>query len=135
MKMLARFGDVPPPRSAALPMDRLLRLAPRMLNNCKKNAAARGIAFALDIEQVRYLIQSSGGHCMVSGIPFDTEFQVGGRRPFAPSIDRGDCKGGYCLENVQLVCVAVNMALHVWGPDVLYRIVEHMAPRVRRARC
>lgn len=135
VKMLARFGDVPPPRGQAQSVEQLLRRAPRLLTNCRKNAKARGIPFALDLEMVRYMIQRSGGYCMVSGIPFDTEFTINGRHPFAPSIDRGDCAEGYCMENCQLVCVAVNMALHTWGPNVLYRIVEHMAPRVRAARC
>lgn len=134
VKMLSRFGDVPPPVNQPRDLERLLLGAPRLFTYCRKNAAARRIAFALDVEAVRHLFRESGGYCMVSGIPFDEEFKVGGRRPFAPSIDRADCDGPYSIANCRLVCIAVNQALHTWGPAVLYRLVDYMAPRVRSAR-
>ena len=63
------------------------------------------------------------GKCILSGLPLDTgpcDADTGRkRRPFRPSLDRIDSRGGYTQDNVRLVCSCVNYALGPWGEGVL----------------
>lgn len=91
----------------------------------KANAKKRGIEFCLTLEDVNALIEKSGGRCAVTGIKFDLFKDHGIRvRPWAPSIDRIDCKMGYTAGNVRLVANSVNIALSDFGEEVLLRIAK-----------
>ena len=94
----------------------------------KDHAKVRSLPFSLKTQDVRDLMESSGGRCAVSGLPFDYLYIPHGcrRRPFAPSIDRINCALGYDLQNVRLVCNIVNQAMGEWGADELYRVAEAM---------
>jgi hypothetical protein len=73
----------------------------------------------------------SGGKCEVSGIPFTLERAPKrfARRPWAPSIDQIQAGKGYGLDNLRVVCIAVNFAMNHWGEDVLYRIAAAITER------
>lgn len=89
----------------------------------KKRAAAKGVAFTITNEDSEALWRRCGSCCEVTKIPFNVSAETAGeRRPYAPSIDRIDCRQGYTPENVRVVCVAVNIAMNEWGEDVLYRV-------------
>jgi hypothetical protein len=83
-----------------------------------READADIMAFALD------LYQAQGGRCALSGLPFDLRSVGYGqvRRPFAPSLDRIDSRGGYTRDNVRLVCQVVNFALNAYGEDIFREI-------------
>lgn len=65
------------------------------------------------------------GRCAISGIPFtfagldDADIRL---RPFSPSIDRIDSKGGYTKDNVRIVLAALNIAFGEWGEKIAYAI-------------
>lgn len=89
-------------------------------------AKERGDGFYLSRDDYAYIFSD---RCSLTGIPFVTERpkEKFARRPFAASIDRIDSKKGYELDNCRLVCIAVNLAMNVWGEDVLYRIAEGLS--------
>ncbi|ADV26973.1 hypothetical protein Psesu_1123 [Pseudoxanthomonas suwonensis 11-1] len=104
----------------------------------KKNAAARGLPFELQIEDVEQMVKSSGGRCAVTGIALSVDrgtLPPGRkmRRPWAPSIDRIDSALGYTRENCRIVCCAANYAMSQWGEDVLVEMAKAIA-RKRIAR-
>jgi hypothetical protein len=74
-----------------------------------------------------------GGRCEVSGIPFSLERadKKFARRPWAPSLDQIRAGHGYKMDNVRVVCIAVNYAMNQWGEDVLYRISESISTQRR----
>lgn len=98
----------------------------------KRNALKRAIPFNLTLEQFQGLVRRSGGHCMVSGLPFSDKAVKGAtRRPFMPSLDRVNSSGGYTLKNCRLVSVCVNLAMNEWGLETLLSVskalVSHQA--------
>lgn len=79
------------------------------------------------------------GCCAISGLSFALTRlpEAFVKHPFAPSLDRINCGGGYTPGNVRLVCIAVNFGLGQWGEEVFRSIAEatvrnQPAPRVMR---
>lgn len=69
------------------------------------------------------MVKQQEMRCAVSRIPFSTWWPDGAhKRPYMPSIDRIDARGGYTIDNVRIVCVAINTLLQDWG-DVVYRAI------------
>ena len=62
------------------------------------------------------------GVCEATGITF--EFNVTGRHPFAPSIDRVDSGMGYTRENSRLVVLALNLMRGEWGDDLVKYVFQ-----------
>lgn len=126
-KRARAFEPEPPPRQrAAFPEG----WAKKNFSTLKGAAKHRKIAFGLTFTDFEFLLDQSGGFCMLTGIAFD--FQRGvkrRRRPFAPSIDRIDSRGGYTLDNCRVVCCAVNYALGDWGVECLMRIARNLVAR------
>lgn len=113
-----------------------------LFRNVVKNAKARGIEVNITAEDLRQMLQLSGGRCAVSGIEFDMEIYPGQRiRPWIPSVDRIDSKRPYEPENCRLVCASVNVAINQFGEHVLYAIAVGMTrsrgkrkPKLRKIR-
>lgn len=82
------------------------------------------------LEVLRTVAERAAGHCEVSGIPF----YVGDERhhPFQPSIDRIDSARGYEVENMRMVCLAVNYCMGKWGEKTLQVIAATMAMKQLR---
>ncbi|MCJ2085812.1 hypothetical protein MKK88_07375 [Methylobacterium sp. E-005] len=96
-----------------------------------RRAQERGIAFAIDFEDVAAALTRSNLRCEVTGLPFRMETEHDGyRQPWRPSIDRIRASGGYTADNIRIVCVAVNTAMADWGEDVFWAVV-HAARRKR----
>jgi hypothetical protein len=90
----------------------------RMVSDAKKRARKKKIPFGLTDHCVREMFYMSRGKCSLSGLPFrppEGEKVRHMRNPYAPSIDRIDNALGYTPDNVRLICVAMNLAMHQWG--------------------
>lgn len=100
----------------------------------QRNAKTREIEFALTKPQFKEILHRANGRCEVSGIPFTLDrHDRSARRPFAPSLDRIDCRHGYSPENCRVVAVAVNAAMSDWGEEVLIKIAAGLSKRSRRS--
>lgn len=92
----------------------------------RKNARRRNIPFDLSPDDFVALVLKTQGRCMLTGIVFNFSKAGGERRPWYPSIDRIDSRKGYTTTNCRIVCVAVNLAMNVWGEQVLNTIAEQI---------
>jgi hypothetical protein len=87
----------------------LLQQAESAFYSAQRNAKSSGVLFSLTKNDVLEMFARGGRKCALTGIPFSLERVNGSRRrPFIPSIDRIDSKGGYTADNVRLVIWAMN---------------------------
>jgi|SRR5215208_1021263 hypothetical protein len=94
--------------------------------SARKRAAASGMVFALTFDDIERMFSDQKGCCAISGLSFAPTRLPNAfvKHPFAPSLDRIDCTGGYTPGNVRLVCIAVNFGLGQWGEEVFRSIAE-----------
>lgn len=93
-----------------------------MFQNIRARAKQYEMSFNLDKEFLTNLFHTQDNRCALTGISFEYTISNHGYRhgrPFAPSLDRIDCKNGYTKDNVRLVCIIVNFALCEFG-DVAF---------------
>lgn len=95
----------------------------RMYFSAEKRSRDKGRSFTLTPRDLLDLVDRANGRCEISLIQFEPN---GTRSPYAASIDRIDASKGYEKENIRLVCLAVNMALNVWGLDVALNVARAM---------
>lgn len=107
--------------SKAIPYARIYALT-------KKNARIRGRAFDLTEDQFMEIVARANGRCELSSIEFRATSQYS-RNPWAASLDRIECDKGYSLANCRLVCCAANIAMNVWGPDVILELADGIRKR------
>jgi hypothetical protein len=88
-------------------------------------------AVSIDLDHVLALARATEWRCAVTGLPFTLE-TINGRKPYAPSIDRIDNSLDYTPGNVRIVCVAANLAMNVWGEEVLLRMTRGLLRRKDR---
>lgn len=96
----------------------------KAVRSSRKRASVKGLPFELSQSDIRALWERCGGKCEITGIPFDFDLLEAkhARRPYAPSLDRINNDLGYSIDNLRVVCVAVNLAMNQWGEAVLLRI-------------
>lgn len=70
---------------------------------CQKNR--QGLA----LEVLLALHEKQGGLCALSGVPLTCKLEKGAKCLTNASIDRINPKGAYSEDNIQLVCVALNI--------------------------
>ena len=106
----------------------------RALGSARNNARRKGKKFDLDEASLIELWREQRGRCALSGLPFHEESIAGAfvSRPFAVSIDRIDSARSYTIDNVQLLCTAVNFARGQWGDDVLRQIAYGIVDTEKR---
>lgn len=90
-----------------------------------------GKVFGVTIEYLFQLGEQQDWKCNVSGLPL--EFVRGGSthggrylNPYSCSIDRIDSTKGYIINNVQLVCAAVNDMKSSYMYDTLVHFAKHI---------
>lgn len=93
----------------------LRRMAANVAHRTKRKGGA-GIA----LDTLRHVAERTGGRCEVSGMPF--YFGDDSRHPQQPSLDRIDSSRGYDLDNVRMVCLAVNYCMSQWGERVFHAV-------------
>ena len=97
-----------------------------LAGNIAHRAKRKGGA-AIPIETLRHIAERSGGRCEVSGMPF--YFGAEKRHFRQPSIDRIDSARGYELDNLRLVCLAVNYCMSQWGERVFHAVAAAVVAR------
>lgn len=102
------------------------RAISRIYRGAKVRASKRGYAFDLDENWLLDLGDKQGFCCALTGIPFYMADRPERSRinPYAPSLDRIDCQGGYTKDNVRLVAFAVNVMLNDWGEEIFARVAN-----------
>jgi len=115
------------------PIERDLR---KLLEGAKSRAKKKGWDFALNINDLRRLLDEQKCECALSGIAFDLRPNPhSARRAFTVSIDRINNRLGYVPDNIRLVTTIVNIARSDW-PDAdfqkMCRSVVKMVERVPR---
>lgn len=102
--------------------------AQQLYAQTRKNAGARNIAFDLSEEELASIIHRSGGYCELTGVRLRSDpHSTARKRPWMASIDRIDRTAGYTSANCRLVCGAANLAMNVWGEDVLMELARALA--------
>lgn len=107
------------------PKENMAYWAFNIMTYLPNSARQRGIPFNLTEFHFVRLAQQTDGRCQLTGIPFqftgDPRFH---RNPFRPSVDRIDSSRGYEIDNIRIVCTAVNTAMGEWGEDVFRQILK-----------
>lgn len=93
---------------------RIEKRAMCMIAAARVRARKKNIPFALDGFSDVLQARINKGVCEMSGVPLDLS---PGRKPTSPSLDRKDPKKGYTIDNVRILCHALNAALGDWGED------------------
>lgn len=96
-----------------------------MFQHVRSRARKSSINFDIDKEFLTELFKAQNNTCALTGITFqyyDNNDNLCHRRPFAPSLDRIDCKKGYTKDNVRLVCIIVNFALGEFGDQAFEKM-------------
>lgn len=90
-----------------------------LVDSIRRRCAKSGIDFNLadHIDEIRRRINAA--KCEVTCYPLDLSplEKKSEMRPNAPSIDRVNPALGYVIENIRVVCWAVNAAMLNWGED------------------
>ena len=94
--------------------------ARKALQNSKKRAKERGLHHTITREDLEIMLIENECRCVLTGKDFSDEIDhISNRKPWIPSIDRIDNGKGYTVDNVRLVCNAVNIAMNDFGETVL----------------
>ena len=91
----------------------------------------RDIPYSITPEYALSLAETLKWHCAVTGLPMSIDV-VHGRKPYSPSLDRIDPRAGYEEGNCRVVCLAANLAMNVWGEDVLVKMGRGIVARRHR---
>ena len=122
----------------------------KLMSATKAGAASRGLVVGLDADDVLQLYVDQGGRCAMTGLPMTCEAgrqarvkaaAVRGARDqawTALSLDRIDSGGNYTVDNVHLVCRAVNIMKNDMSADEFgewcKRVVLHALSRQNDAQ-
>ena len=102
----------------------------KYLRKCFTTAQSRARQFdfecSITFDQIIGIAEKFNWRCQLTGLPFELAPVSNGKyMPFAPSIDRIDSQGGYCIGNVRIICLAMNYSLNEWGESVFATIAKN----------
>lgn len=112
-----------PPVRAAVGDESWIEVADWVYRRHRTRAKEYGIPFHIGGADIYNLMRETGFRCAVSGIAFTRK--VGPNKdpdPWSASLDRIECRHGYEMDNVRVVCLAANLAMNRWGYDTLLRL-------------
>lgn len=98
----------------------------QMLYSAKSRANAGGWEFDLDLE---FLLEQSGNHCPVDGLPFDWNRELDQDKSLSltiPSLDRIDSSRGYTKDNVAVIGDKWNRWKNNMNIDDLELLVKYV---------
>lgn len=105
--------------------------AGRLLTWVRARAGKRALEFDLTHEWLAGRLEKAV--CEVTGIPLELAKPPGSRfHPWAPSVDRIDCKRGYTQDNCRVVCWIYNMAKSEWSDEIVTTFALALADRQRK---
>lgn len=94
--------------------------AVKLRSDARYRARRKGQEFDVPVERIEAALET--GVCELTGLPFDLDTsEQWDKHPSAPSLDRIDSSKGYTLDNVQVVCYAINVLRHQY-PEHLTRV-------------
>src|SRR5260370_1164588 len=128
-KLMLSQGDLDDPAVCAAWLRRLQM-------NARGQARKREIPFELPDGYAAELYRRQNGCCAVSGFRFNLKRYADAlvKHPFAPSIDRTLSSESYTIDNVRLVCVAVNFGMGQWGDEVYMTLAREAVAREAKDR-
>ena len=88
-------------------------IAKYLIGGAKKRAKKKGLSFNLEDYREEIITRAEPMRCELSGIPL--KMADGARDYDSISLDRMDPDYGYTIENVRIVCWAINAAAGTWG--------------------
>ena len=85
----------------------------------RSSACKKRDRFSFDItpDDLQRVWDRQGGKCAISGIELIVESQINKSVPFQASVDRIDPNMGYTANNIRIVCLIANYALHNFKDD------------------
>lgn len=95
----------------------------RAHSHMRRKSSIRQWPECISLTELTQVMLNSQGRCAITGLPFDCN-PAAGRSPFAISVDRIDSSQGYCVGNVRLVLLAVNLAMSHWGEEAFRAIAR-----------
>lgn len=102
-----------------------------LMRSVRSSATARGIALAIDKDDLIGLYLLQYGKCALTGLELDIKARGyasrNGRAALAPSLDRIDSDGNYVLSNVQLLANAVNVMKNDLKQDQFIKLCQLVA--------
>jgi hypothetical protein len=90
--------------------------AVKLLGALRVRAKKKGLKYDLDAHGAEIQRRIDKGVCEMTGIALDLDAMLAFN---SPSIDRIDNNQGYVIENVRIVCLAMNFAMNTWGEETL----------------
>lgn len=103
-----------------------------LFKNSKKNAKARHKDFDLDTDFIKTLWNKQKGRCAYTGLEMRQPCQWNDSSPFTTSIDRIDSGRGYFKNNVELVCMFINLGKRHFSKSSVQEFLKHMRRQALR---
>lgn len=95
----------------------------KLHKSARDRARKNGREFSITYMDTVGIAIRSGGYCEVTGLALVPIKHCKHRaNPIQPSLDRADSARGYVKGNVRMVCYAANLAMGVWGQDMLEKM-------------
>ena len=95
--------------------------------HARKRAKKLGLAYNLDSHTEAMRKRVSAMRCEMTGVPLIPGSGCGspGKRVWnTVSLDRKDSTRGYTIDNIRVVCWAINAAMGTWGEQALRNMIS-----------
>lgn len=111
--------------------DQFHRIFVERFQGMRDRSKKHNIEFNISVEDLKDIFDNQNGKCALSGIKM-TAILGSGRVPTNISVDQIEAKKGYTIDNVQLVCMAVNQMKSDLSYDDLLMFCEAISRNARK---